>query len=157
MRVADAHAELLRQILAEHDAVVVLLVSRLQIGQLARHDRFLDVRDGRLELGIDAFEADEGIGARRRRQRAADDRRRRADDARNLAQRLDFGAVVLDAGRLEDERRGRSSRECDRAARSAGPVIIAIAMMSASTPTVTPSVETSEMIEMNACRRRASR
>ena len=34
---------------------------------------------------------------------APDDRRRRADDSRDLAQRRDLGAVVLDAGRLEDE------------------------------------------------------
>ncbi len=37
------------------------------------------------------------------------------------------------------------------------PVIIAMARMSARTPTVTPSVETNEMIEMKAWRRRASR
>ena len=104
IRVADAHAELLRQILAQHDAVEIVLVSRLQILELARHHRLLDVRHGRLELGLDAFEADERIGARRRRHRAADARRGCANDLRNLAQRVDFGAIVLNAGGLEHER-----------------------------------------------------
>ena len=37
------------------------------------------------------------------------------------------------------------------------PVISASAMISAMTPTVTPSVEMNEMTEMNACFRLASR
>ncbi len=37
------------------------------------------------------------------------------------------------------------------------PVISASAMMSAITPTVTPSIDTSEMTEMNACFRFANR
>src|SRR5690242_8642595 len=37
------------------------------------------------------------------------------------------------------------------------PLINAIAMISAATPTVTPSVEITEMSEMNACFRRAVR
>ena len=37
------------------------------------------------------------------------------------------------------------------------PVISASAMISAITPTATPIVEISEMSEMNACLRRASR
>ena len=109
--VADAHAELLRQILAKHDAVVVFIVARPEIGQLPRHDRLLDFGHGALELGVDAFEVDEGIGARGRRHGATQKGGRDADDVRNLAQRLDLGAVVLDAGGLEDVRMRRRAED----------------------------------------------
>ena len=109
--VADAHAELLRQILAKHDAVVVFIVARPEIGQLPGHDRLLDFGHRALELGVDAFEVDEGIGARGRRHGATQKSGRDADDVRNLAQRLDLGAVVLDAGGLEDVGMGRRAQD----------------------------------------------
>ena len=52
--------------------------------------------------------------------------------------------VVLKTNACAVEPRMRSRSSLCR------PVIIAIARISASTPTVTPSVDTSEMIEMNA-------
>ena len=119
--VADVHAELLREILAEHDAVVIVLVPRLQVRPASPPRSTSRFRDGRLELGIDAFEADERIGATRRRHRAADERRRRADNVRNLAQRLDFGAIVLYARGLEHERvRGRAENAIAQLALQAG-------------------------------------
>ena len=69
---------------AEHDAVVVVLVPRLQVLELARDHRFLDVGDGRLELGLDTLEADERIGA--------------ADDA--IARPMSAGAAPTTRGIL---------------------------------------------------------
>ena len=83
-------------------------------------------------------------------------RRAGAEHAGHRRSLLHLGLVVRDPAGLPDVDVRRRAEDAI-AQLALQPVISASAMISAITPTATPSVEISEMTEMNACLRRASR
>ena len=69
----------------------------------------------------------------------------------------DFGRDVRDSRRSCRRRRARVDPTMRSRSSPCTPVISASAMISAITPTPTPTIDTAEMSEMNAWRRRAVR
>ena len=124
-------------------------------GSLA--DRVLQLRDVALPRRIDAFQLDEAVGLVAADDRFAERGRRGAQHARHGQQLLDFRLDILEAADLEDDTRARRSPTIRSRSSAWRPVISASAISSAMTPTETPSTEISEISEMKACFRRASR
>ena len=99
--IADADAELRRQILSEQNRIGRVRVRRAQRVEAPLLHRTADVGHRRLERRIDSLHGDELLAARRGNERLAVDRRRRADHVRHLQQFVDLHVVIGDAVRLE--------------------------------------------------------
>ena len=102
--VPDVDGKLRGHILAQENPIRRLFAARIQVGQLARGDRFGNVGHRRFERHVDAFQADEGfVPGGRRHERFAENGGRGTFHVRDLPQLRNLRLVIGDTRSLEHE------------------------------------------------------